>query len=219
MNEFLNFMKTKYVWVLSGLLVVVVLGIGIYSIATKDEVVKCDNSKALKILKEKNIADLAEAADNFLVKKDGDNYTIAFGDSLTEEDQWCEFAKLYELGNESDIKAEYDTSKAMVESVDKDINEVVCIVPVTFSGFSMTDKKSTLAGKVLYTIHANGRKNIEVDAASLKGMFRSNFKPIYNARKNQYLNFVYTAGNGEIVNKINEMPEDEFGDFFSFSDY
>ncbi len=220
MNTFLNYLKTNYIWILSSLLVVV-LAVVICLIATRDKTVKCDNSAALKALQEKNIEDLKKAAGDFMIQKVGDEYRIVFSDELNNDSMYeGEFARFNTLDDpDTVIKADYDKSKTLVEHIDKDINEVVCTVPVTFSGFSLADKKAILSGKVLYTIHANGGNNVEVDAAPISEMFRSNFKPIYNNRNNQYLKFEYKTGGGEVIDRINDLPKEEFGDFFNPLDY
>lgn len=222
MNSFFSRSNLKYMWILLGVLGVIVIILAVaYCFVTSDKTVKCDNNAAIKALQEKNIGDLKEAAGNFMIQKINDEYKLVFSDELNQDSMYeGEFARFNTLDDPNTvIKADYDKSKTLVEHVDKDINEVVCTIPVTFSGFSLTDKKATLSGRVLYTIHANGGNNVEVDAAPITEMFRSNFKPIYNKRNNQYLKFEYKTGKGEIIDAINQLPKEEFGDFFNPIDY
>ena len=220
-KKFTNYMKLNYrlwLWVL----VAILLCICIASIYSKDKTVRCDNEKAIKLLKEQNIADLTLAADNTMIQRKGDYYRIVFSDKLSNDELYDgEFAKLrYSSNEEKDIiKAHYYKSKALTENVNKDINEVVCTIPVTFSNFSTQSRKSTLSGIVSYTIHANEKGNLDVNATSIANMFISNLHPIYNQRQQKYFDFVYTTGNGDTVKDFNDIPLEEFGDFFDPLDY
>lgn len=219
--KFMNYIKSQYILLLIVSLVTLIC-ICIASIYSKDKTIRCDNDKAIKLLKEQNIADLTLAADNTMIQKKDDYYRIVFSDRLTNDEQYDgEFAKLrYSNGTDEDIvKANYDKSQALTESVNRDINEVVCTIPVTFSNFSTKSRKSTLSGVVSYTIHANDKGNVQVDATSIANIFKSNLKPIYNKRQQKYFDFIYTTANGDTITDFNNIPLEEFGDFFNPLDY
>jgi len=218
-NKAVDGLKQSYVWLL--LVLVVVVPALIYTCCgVKDKTVRCDNRKALEILKEKNIADLTEASDNFMVQKIGEDYRIVFSDEMhTDSKYQGEFARFHMSEEKDSVKAAYNKSQTLIEKLDKDINEVQCTVPVTFSGFSTKDKAATLSGVVSYTIHANDKGYFEVRPDSLTEMFRSNFKPIYSKRQNRYFQFTYKTGEGEIIDNANELPQEEFGEFFDPLDY
>lgn len=220
-DKFMNYLKSQYfLWLF--IFVVILISICVASISSKDRTVKCDNEKAIKLLKEQNINDLTQAADNTMIRRKGDYYKIVFSDKLNNDELYDgEFAKLrYGSNEEKDIiKASYDKAQAFTENVNKDINEVVCTVPVTFSNFSTKSRKSTLSGVVSYTIHANDKGNLEVNATSIANMFTSNLHPIYNRRQHKYHDFVYITGNGNTIKDLNDIPLEEFGEFFNPLDF
>ena len=220
-DKFKNYLKPQY---LVGVLILLIIltCICVASICLKDKTVKCDNDKAIKQLKEQNIADIARAADNIMIQQNGDYYKIVFSDELSNDDQYDgEFAKLRDGSGapEDIVKADYDKSQAFTESVDKEINKVACTIPVTFSNFSQKSRKSTLTGTVSYIIHANDKGNVKVDATSLENIFKSNLRPIYDKRQEKYLEFVYITADGDRIENLNDIPLQEFGDFFDPLDY
>ncbi len=218
MNKVVETLKNNWkisTGILLGLLLVIIITI---ICAQTNETVRCDNNKAIEQLREQNIASLTQAADDFMVMKKGEDYSIIFSNEVNNS-VFAEYARFHYSEEKDSIKANYDKSKALIESVDKDINEVQCTIPVIFKGFSSADKNATLSGIVHYTIHANDRGNVSVTASSLANMFRSNFKPIFSNRQKKYFAFEYKTGSGDTIDAINNLPLEEFGDFFNPLDY